>query len=261
MNDISMVVPTWNEEDWLPRLLGDICRSPLVREVVVADNNSTDRTVEIAREYGCKVVEGGTPAIGRNVGATNSTGSILLFVDADTVVTSQVLSAIRMDLSKSDVVAVHFRVQAITENHLYRFCYWIMNSYFRVLSIAGLHQGIGNLIAVRRNAFNSIGGFNEEIMAAEDLDFIRRVGKAGKVKYEHKQSVLSSCRRLYAENAIAIVGKCVIWTLLRLMGSTRSLFAYSWKRHNSELAKRETMILQKWSDLGWIGGLNEHPKP
>jgi glycosyltransferase involved in cell wall biosynthesis len=57
---LSVIIPTRNEEDFLPRLLDGIVRqSQRPSEVIVADNHSSDRTREIAKEYGCIIVPGG----------------------------------------------------------------------------------------------------------------------------------------------------------------------------------------------------------
>ena len=67
---LSIIIPTYNEEEYLPVLLESIKEQSFDDyEVIVADANSTDKTREIAKEYGCIVVDGGLPAVGRNNGA------------------------------------------------------------------------------------------------------------------------------------------------------------------------------------------------
>src|SRR4051812_44629255 len=82
---LSIIIPTRNEEKYLPRLLDAIKRQTArPMEIFVADNHSTDRTVEIAKSYGCHIVPGGKhPSIGRNSGARHATQPYLLFFDAD----------------------------------------------------------------------------------------------------------------------------------------------------------------------------------
>ena len=84
MTTLSVVIPTKNEEDCLPRLLMSIGQqtvSPI--EVIVADAESTDSTVEIANKFGARVVRGGLPGPGRNRGAEVATGELIFFLDAD----------------------------------------------------------------------------------------------------------------------------------------------------------------------------------
>jgi glycosyltransferase involved in cell wall biosynthesis len=53
---LSVVIPTWNEQLWLPRLLQSLMAAQNLAEIIVADNASQDATVSIAKAYGCKVV-------------------------------------------------------------------------------------------------------------------------------------------------------------------------------------------------------------
>ena len=72
---LSIIIPTFNEEYYLPPLLESIrCQDFSDYEVVVADAGSEDDTIEIAKNWGCKVVKGGLPAVGRNRGAEVAQG-------------------------------------------------------------------------------------------------------------------------------------------------------------------------------------------
>ena len=92
---LSIIIPTLNEEKNLPNLLKSIERqglsNPEKLEIIVADAGSQDRTREIAKEFGCKVIKGGLPAKGRNEGAKVAKGDLLLFLDADVVLTENCL--------------------------------------------------------------------------------------------------------------------------------------------------------------------------
>ena len=74
---LSIIIPTYNEEEYLHKLLDSIkSQSFSDYEIIVADANSKDNTREIAISYGCKVVNGGLPAIGRNNGAKVAEGRL-----------------------------------------------------------------------------------------------------------------------------------------------------------------------------------------
>ena len=83
--ELSIIIPTLNEEKYLPKLLESIKKQNIKSyEIIVADSNSNDKTREIARKFGCKVVKGRkNPGSGRNNGAKVAKGSILFFIDAD----------------------------------------------------------------------------------------------------------------------------------------------------------------------------------
>ena len=89
---ISLVIPAWNEQAFLPRLLDTVDEARAryrhgasAVEVIVADNSSTDRTSDIARERGCRVVGVAKRCIAssRNGGASVAKGKIIAFADAD----------------------------------------------------------------------------------------------------------------------------------------------------------------------------------
>ena len=84
---LSIIIPALNEEKYLPLLLKEIKKQNFADdlEIIVADAGSEDKTVEIAKNYGCKIVQGGLPARGRNEGAKIAQGDIFLFMDADNI--------------------------------------------------------------------------------------------------------------------------------------------------------------------------------
>src|SRR6266700_1060612 len=99
----SVVIPAYNEEQYLPRLLKsiEVARANYSGgrdeiEVIVADNDSSDATAEVARAHGARVVH--VPkrriAAARNGGARASRGEILCFIDADSAIHPQTFDAI-----------------------------------------------------------------------------------------------------------------------------------------------------------------------
>lgn len=84
---LSIIIPTLNEEENLPKLLQSIKKQKLNQEleIIVSDAGSQDKTREIAKSFGCIIVEGGLLSKGRNNGAKEAKGDLLLFADADTV--------------------------------------------------------------------------------------------------------------------------------------------------------------------------------
>ena len=92
MPRISVVIPSLNEEKYLPILLESLKNQTFKDyEVIVADAGSKDQTIEIAKTYGAKVVAGGMPGPGRNRGAEAATGEFLFFFDSDVVLPTDFL--------------------------------------------------------------------------------------------------------------------------------------------------------------------------
>src|SRR5688500_6171620 len=110
----SVVIPAYNEEKFLPRLLESIkvaasnySVGPDQIEVIVADNDSTDATAEVAAAHGAQVVHVAKRRIGatRNGGARESRGEILCFIDADSAVHPQTFIAIDKTMASGRYVA------------------------------------------------------------------------------------------------------------------------------------------------------------
>lgn len=180
----SLVIPAYNEEDYLPRLLDtvDAARQtyrggPEAIEVIVADNASTDRTATIAAERGCRVVPVTRRAIAaaRNGGAAVARGEILCFVDADFQIHPDTFGAIDELMSGKRVVA------GATGVRLERWSLGIACTYVLMVSmvvVLGMDTGV---VFVRREDFETIGGYNEDRLFAEDVQFLldmRRLGKS-----------------------------------------------------------------------------------
>lgn len=239
-------MPTWNEAAWLPTLLHRLSSLPAVKEVVVADNHSVDRTAEIARAGRCKVVAGGLPAAGRNTGARYASEDLLLFVDADVAVTEEVIDMIQSAFASPHCILVHFRLVPATDRRFVKLCYRLVDLYARLCNWLGRPQGSAPLICVRRSAFELVGGFDEEVHVAEDVVFIRRVGRRfGGVAYVREVPLHISARRFEVESAFMYGAKCLMWGLLRAFGSRASLRRYSWRPYSVEVSRGDK-VLADW---------------
>jgi glycosyltransferase involved in cell wall biosynthesis len=183
MPRISLIIPAFNEEAYLPALLNsvDIARSRYSRghdeiEVIVADNSSTDRTAEVARTRGCVVAAVAKPAIAasRNGGARVATGEILAFVDADCTIHPETFNVIERTMSSPRVVA------GGTSAWFDRVSAGILATTFigeMLFRLANMDIGV---IFCRRSDFETIGGYNEELLCAEDVEILVELKKLGK---------------------------------------------------------------------------------
>lgn len=244
MMAISIVVPVWNEELYLPSLLSTLRRnSHLVDEIVVADNYSQDKTRDIAERFGCRIVPGGNPATGRNSGAAATKSEIILFLDADAVIGSDLLDHIAAAFSESDIVGYHPILVPATADSFIRTCYLVADLYFRIARSLGVPQGLGSIIAARRSAFVSIGGFNESLSVGEDVDFFRRLGQVGKIRYDKNMQSYVSPRRFYIENRVIFASKCFVWAILRFFGSLKCPWGYRWIRYPEHVFEKDIAFL------------------
>lgn len=240
----SIVIPTWNEQSWLPRLLERICNHYFVNEIIVADNNSTDETVSIAKKYGCLIVPGGLPGYARNIGASLAHSEVIIFIDADTIVPYSTLTRAVHFLSNKEFTVYHCPLVPLSSKAFIQICYCAMDWYFRLLCMTPFRQGVGSFIAVRRSEFLKLGGFRVKLKAGEDADFIRRAARVGRVLYDTKSNVFVSARRFRIENPIWFATKTILWALLRQTSTEYSIFDYCWRRYPAHFFLEETPCLR-----------------
>lgn len=228
---VSLVIPTWNEADWLPRLLESARSIPVIRQVVVADKASPDGTAAIALAAGCTIADGGRPSAARNHGAALASEDILLFTDADCVLTADAVNAAVEGLDRPGVVGFHVRTVPVSLDGYCQLSYRLMDLYLRALAACGLVQGVASFIAVRREAFEACGGFDERVTVGEDADFLRRLSARGRVLYRPDQIVFTSARRFHSERPWLFSAKVFMWATLRLLHLKRSIVEYRWDGH------------------------------
>ncbi len=207
---ISIIIPAYNEERFLPRLLESIKKQELRDyEVIVADNHSKDRTTEIAQQYGVRIVEGGLPAVARNRGAEAAEGEYLLFLDADTVLPKGFLVKL-YDKFEEDYLDICIPALKPIDSRkvIYKTLYDFANAYFKLMEYIK-PQGGGACIFVTKRMHRRIGGFNETLKTAEDHDYINRASEIGRFKMYTDIYLYVSVRRLEMEGLKTYIQKIV----------------------------------------------------
>jgi peptidoglycan/xylan/chitin deacetylase (PgdA/CDA1 family)/GT2 family glycosyltransferase len=205
---VSVVIPAYDEEDYLPSCLESIRKQDYAGEyeVIVVDNASTDNTAKIALDWGAKVVYEGkrSPACARQRGAEIATGEIIAFIDADTQAPTWWLSTIVSHLVRNPkTVAITGpyafcdagRFTKIT-SYISNFISIVIDQLFRkVLNKGGAIWGCN--FAVRRSALLEVGGFDTSIkFYGEEYEFSLRLKRVGKGGIIPRLFVLTSARRL-----------------------------------------------------------------
>ncbi len=207
---ISIVIPTYNEEDFLPRLLISIEKQDFKDyEVIVSDNRSKDKTVEVARKHGARVVVGGVPAVARNRGAMASRGEYLLFLDADTVLPEGFLKRLfkRFEEDYIDICIPALR-PIDSGKPIYGTLFDFANTYFKMMEYIR-PQGGGACILVTKRLHRRIGGFDEKLTTAEDLDYINRASEIGRFKMYLDIYLYVSVRRMEKEGMGQYIQKLI----------------------------------------------------
>ncbi len=255
---ISVVVPVLNGMPWLEEQLEALacqqCDEPW--EVVVADNGSTDGSVDVARRFAASdprffVVDAsarrGAPAA-RNAGVRRARGDRLLFCDADDLVQAGWVQSFSRALEKSDVVGGVFDFGSLNGRP---------GSDVRpatVDQLGFLPAGLGANLAVRREPFEAVQGFSEDMAVGEDIDLCwrlqlagfrfaiepgARVAKRGRHEFRavFRQAISygSSGPALYrrfrhngARRALGSAARSWVWLLVRLPSVLRSTTREQW---------------------------------
>lgn len=179
----SLIIPAYNEAAWLAALLDtvDAARRQYrggtdAIEVIVADNASTDATAAIARAHGCRVayVEKRAIAAARNGGVAVATGEIVCFIDADSRIHPETFNAID-DLMLSGRVIV-----GTSTVHPDRWSIGLWATWLLALLISYCMGVDAGVVFCRRDDFAAIGGYNESLMYAEDIQLLMDLKKRGR---------------------------------------------------------------------------------
>ncbi|MCW1301322.1 MAG: glycosyltransferase [Candidatus Nanoarchaeia archaeon] len=174
---ISVIIPARNEEKNLAELLEDL-RNQTYRkkfEIIVVDGKSKDRTREIARNYGCKVViqKKLGPSNARNLGVKKSRGTILVFLDADYRVNRDFLREIEKAFRKREIKCATPTIIPLQKN-------WIQKALAIQTKLATQRLGAEKFPKIlRKHIFDEVGGWDEKLDFGEDRDFGMRVLREG----------------------------------------------------------------------------------
>lgn len=218
MPRVSIVIPAKNEEAELPRLLQSIkAQTFFDYEVIVADAHSTDRTKEIAESFGARVVEGAMPGPGRNRGALHAKGDIIAFFDADVQLPStKFLEECVAEMDRKQLDITTCKVKPMSRKPIDRAMHEVYNAFVIATEKVRPHAP-GFCILVRRAVHEGINGFDEDVVFAEDHDYVQRAAKKGHtfgVLRSHPIAV--SVRRLEKDGRLAIALKYVFGELYML---------------------------------------------
>ncbi len=197
---LSIIIPTYNEEDYLPTLLESIKSQKFKDyEIIVADANSCDDTVRIAKDFGCNIVEGGMPGVGRNKGANAAQGEILLFLDSDLELTPNYLEELISEFEYEKLDIGITQINPLSEKRrdkiLHDLANWFMIAFEKIKPHGAGCYGIVS----KKELHEKYSGFNEDLTFGEDTDYIERIAKEHTFKVLRNPVINVSTRRLEEE--------------------------------------------------------------
>ncbi|MCA1625137.1 MAG: glycosyltransferase [Acidobacteria bacterium] len=199
---ISVIIPAYNEELALPETLERIGQALSVAacpsEIIVVDNDSQDRTKQVAASFGAKVFLAREHNISkvRNTGAEKATGDILIFIDADTLVPNTLFQKIAsvMEDEKCFGGAVGVEYEDFERKwmrfYLLGWAFW--GKFFNMA------QGAAQFC--RKSVFENLEGYDQTIFMGEDVEFYWRLSKFAKrnkgyLHFVEHPKVITSARR------------------------------------------------------------------
>ncbi len=181
---LSIVIPAFNEARLIEGSLQSVAasiaanqRSGFTSEIIVVDNNSTDNTAELARLAGATVVFEPINQIGRarNAGAAHATGDWLLFLDADSLLTSELLTDIIRVIESGKYVGCGSTL------HMDGLPWWasLTLQFWTGASIL-FRWAAGALVVCRRDAFQEVGGFDQDLYALDEIRLSKQLKRWGR---------------------------------------------------------------------------------
>jgi glycosyltransferase involved in cell wall biosynthesis len=234
---ISIVIPAFNEENLLGGSLAKIkvaanafTKIGWQTELIVCDNNSTDRTAEIARAAGATVVFEPINQIARarNSGAAAAAGDWLVFVDADSHPSAELFADVAEQIKSGRCLAGGATIRLDEKHFVAGFVTRAWNVSSRTFKLLA-----GSFIFCETAAFRQVGGFSHELFAAEELELSKRLKQLAretgkKIVVLHRHPLVTSARkmRLYSPwDHLRFLFRAIFDTR-RAMGSRES--AHMW---------------------------------
>lgn len=237
---ISIIIPAKNEAAVLGETIMNL-RTAAVEvplEIVVSDDGSTDGTSRIAGKLADRVVTkeaddtGHTIAAARNRGAAVARGDLLLFLDADVTV-SEPMNLIRTFIQAFEhderLLAATAFLKVLPERATLadKFFSGAVNWFFLFLNLVGFGCAVGEIQAIRTNAFREAGGYNPTLAAGEDFDLFRRLARRGRTRTIRSLTVYHTGRRAHIVGWLQLLAQWFINALYIIFA--RRSFSKVWK--------------------------------
>lgn len=236
----SVVIPTKNEEKFLPFLLRDIKKQSLQPEkIIVADAHSTDKTCAIATKFGCEIVDGGLPGVGRNHGAKQVTSEFIVFLDADAQITNEhFFRDAFAELQERNLDIASCKIKPYEGTWLDNAMFNVYNLYIVITQKILAHGSM--CIIMRKRIHETIQGFDEQVLLAEDMDYLQRGSKKGKFGILQTVTTTTSNRRYVKDGHFTIIVKFILAELyMILFGSIKTdIFKYRFGYEDLEKKKK-----------------------
>ena len=218
-NLLSIIVPTLNEEKYLPILLSSLENQTIKNfEVIIVDGNSKDATktkvLGFESKLDIKFFENnkGNPAGQRNFGAEKATTDYLFFLDADYKVPQNFVEEVSKTIQKTNADVIIPHSSPYTKKIFWKMYYKFANLWAYPLYVLRIPFAVGPPLCIKKEAFGKIGGYDETIFVYEDQEIVRQsfrnkfkivYAKNIKVFFSDRREVKEGILRFLLKNAFA----------------------------------------------------------
>ena len=221
---VSVIIPVFNSQKTIEVCLEAVFRSSFKRfEVIVVDDGSTDDSAAISRRFPCHVIQlekQSGPGAARNAGARGASAGILFFLDSDILIEPDTISLIidsfrdRPDISG---LFCSYQKDTIPSN----FCSTYKNLLHHFIHQTSREEAstfCGGFGALTKDAFLSVGGFNETYKALEDVELGYRLMLAGHRIYLNKRIQVTHCKTYSLLGLIKsdVLNRAIPWTRIMI---------------------------------------------
>lgn len=208
---ISVIIPTFQEQDYIEAVLSRLSKVQPHVEVIVVDGGSRDKTVEVAKRFTSKVYHTSKKGIscGRNYGAKKASGNILVFLDADVIFPMSLPEKVQETFKQPTVVGATCNIMPQRSRLGATTFFRIYNLIIRFSTRFRPHSR-GEFFAVRKSAFQKANGFDETMPCLEDHDLANRLSKLGKFVFIPDLTVYESLRRFQKLGFRRVIGTWIV---------------------------------------------------
>lgn len=261
----SIVIPTLNEEKYLPFLLKNLERQTFKNfQIIIVDGGSSDKTIQIAKSYlkqlpiNFFLSKKKNVSHQRNYGAKKAKGKYLIFLDADSQISPSFLKKVFLFLERKKALLIIPYIEPDRKNQNLKILFNIINIFIDILLMTKKPFSSGGNMIVEKNFFFLIGGFNEKLFLAEDHDLIQRAKKFGlTAKTSSQIKIKFNLRRMEKEGRLVFLYKSLLASLhIILKGQIKKkIFDYPMggdyfhKKNRKNFIKEISFLFNKFKSL------------
>lgn len=247
---ISIVIPTLNEERFLPKILTDLTKQTAKDfDVTIVDGASSDKTIEVTKPFKRFLplqvyqVRKRNVSFQRNFGAKKTHGEYLLFLDADSRITRSFIRNLLVAIERTQGKLFLPYIISEKKKATHKIMFKLANFIVKTSHTIGKPFSSGGSFLIEKQLFHFMGGFDEKLYLGEDHDLVQRVHHWGvKANILKDTKLIVSVRRSEKESDIKYLYKYLLATSYIIINGkiTYKIFEYEmggqgYERQNHEV--------------------------